>query len=133
MELQGKALAVSSGICIAAGLAGVVILQSLDIPRREVARVSVPEALDLVQDQQVCLTHTASRHFRIAKLACCHISFVKRMQLKHRMYVVQLDGKRPMAFTGRPATDVISTTQDSLSRMLMSQAKAPSLFIPLWL
>lgn len=52
LPIAGKALAVSSGICIAAGLAGVVILQSLDIPRREVARVSVPEALDLVQDQQ---------------------------------------------------------------------------------
>lgn len=53
MIFQGKALAVSSGICIAAGLAGVVILQSLDIPRREIAHVSVPEALGLVHDQQV--------------------------------------------------------------------------------
>ena len=52
-RVQGKALAVSSGICIAAGLAGVVIMQSLGMPRRELARVSVPEALNLVQDQQV--------------------------------------------------------------------------------
>ena len=52
-RVQGKAFAVSSGICIAAGLAGVVIMQSLDMPRRELARVSVPEALNLVQDQQV--------------------------------------------------------------------------------
>ena len=52
--MQGKALAVSSGICIAAGLAGVVIMQQLEIQQRQLARVSVPEALGLVQDQQVC-------------------------------------------------------------------------------
>ncbi|KAK9825743.1 hypothetical protein WJX74_003494 [Apatococcus lobatus] len=52
LPIAGKALAVSSGICIAAGLAGVVIMQGLDIPRREFARVSVPEAYELVHDQQ---------------------------------------------------------------------------------
>ena len=51
---QGRALAVSSGICITAGLAGVLILQNLDIKRRDVARVSVPEAIHIVKDQQVC-------------------------------------------------------------------------------
>ncbi|KAK9868540.1 hypothetical protein WJX84_000782 [Apatococcus fuscideae] len=60
--VAGRALAVSSGICITAGLAGVLILQNLDIKRRDVARVSVPEAIHIVKDQQVVLDQDA--HWR---------------------------------------------------------------------
>ncbi len=60
-SLQGKALGVSSGICIAAGLAGVLIMQHLEIQQRQLARVSVPQALGLVQEQQVSSCNPAVR------------------------------------------------------------------------
>ena len=48
-------------------------MQSLDISRREIARVSVPEALDLVQDQQVGPMPSSFNNAAIIPIVNCSI------------------------------------------------------------